>query len=159
MGYTVKIIPYESKYRDDMLFCYLSAKDVLGRYAPEDKYRKPVLKEDLLDIEKNYLKRGDIFYLAIDERDRVVGMIGTQIISESELWLKRLFIKPEQKSKGVGSKLLAKVEEFAAKQGITIIHTRFANWYYEAAAFYRAKDFVKAQSPEDYLCYMIKELK
>jgi GNAT superfamily N-acetyltransferase len=158
----VIIIQYERQYRDDMLFCYLSAKDAVGRHGPA-QYSKPVLKDDLLDIEKHYFERGDVFFLAIDENDRVVGMIGTYTVSPTDLWLKRLFIKPEQKGKGIGSKLLGVIEKYAREKGITTIHTRFADWYQEAAAFYRAKGFVEAlQSKEaesnGRLRHMIKRL-
>lgn len=40
------IIPYEEKYRDDMIFMALEAKDALGRISG--------LNEDLLDIQKDY---------------------------------------------------------------------------------------------------------
>ena len=43
----MKIIPYDDKYRDDMIFMVLEAKNALGRL--------PGLNEDLLDIKKNYL--------------------------------------------------------------------------------------------------------
>lgn len=46
----MKIIKYEEKYRDDMIFMILEAKNALGRV--------PGLNEDLLDIQKNYLKYG-----------------------------------------------------------------------------------------------------
>lgn len=46
----MKIIKYEEKYRDDMIFMILEAKNALGRV--------PGLNEDLLDIQKNYLKHG-----------------------------------------------------------------------------------------------------
>ncbi len=36
------VIPYDEKYRDDMIFMVLEAKDALGRV--------PGLNEDLLDI-------------------------------------------------------------------------------------------------------------
>lgn len=36
------IKPYEEKYRDDLIFMVLQAKDALGR--------KPTINEDLLDI-------------------------------------------------------------------------------------------------------------
>ena len=152
----ISIVQYERKYQDDMLFCYLSAKDAIGSYAP-DQWSKPILKADLLDIEKSYFECGDIFCLAIDDRDRVVGMIGTQTVSPADLWLKRLFIKPEFKGKGIGSKLLTTVEQYAAAKDIKIIHTRFANWYCEAANFYPAKGFIVVE-PEGHLRHMAKYL-
>lgn len=39
-----RIIPYDKKYRDDMIFMVLEAKNALGRI--------PRLNEDLLDIPK-----------------------------------------------------------------------------------------------------------
>ena len=62
------IIPYSEKYRDDMIFMVLEAKDALGRI--------PKQNEDLLDVKKHYLDIGDMFWLAIDEHDRVTGCIG-----------------------------------------------------------------------------------
>ncbi|GHU36956.1 hypothetical protein FACS1894105_08200 [Clostridia bacterium] len=44
---SVKIIPYEEKYRDDMIFCFLSAKDAL-RKLPNS--RPLTFKTELLDI-------------------------------------------------------------------------------------------------------------
>ena len=49
---------YENKYRDDMIFMVLQAKDALGR--------KPRINEDLLDIKKHYFDRGDMFWIAVD---------------------------------------------------------------------------------------------
>lgn len=46
------IVPYNDKYRDDMIFMILEAKNALGRV--------PRLNEDLLDIQKNYLDSGDM---------------------------------------------------------------------------------------------------
>ena len=54
----MKIIKYEDKYRDDMIFMILEAKNALGRV--------PGLNEDLLDIKRNYLDAGDMFWLAIN---------------------------------------------------------------------------------------------
>jgi GNAT superfamily N-acetyltransferase len=112
----------------------------------------------LLDVEQYYLARGDVFYLAIDGSDRVAGMVGTRAESATDLWLKRLFVKPELKGKGIGGKLLSAVEQYAAAKGFTVIHTRFADWYREAAAFYPAKGF-EDDGRNDYLRHMRKRLK
>jgi RimJ/RimL family protein N-acetyltransferase len=153
----ITIIPYESANRDDMLFCYLSAKDAIATsYAP-NKLNKPHLRDDLLNIEANYIQCGNIFYLAIDECDRVVGMLGTKTASPTDLWLKRLFIKPALKGKGIGSKLLAAVEKYASDKGVTTVHTRFADWYVEAARFYTSKGFVETE-PDGDLRHCVKRL-
>lgn len=52
----MKIIPYQDKYRDDLIFMILEAKNALGRV--------PGLNEDLLDIQKNYNKRTLIYSIS-----------------------------------------------------------------------------------------------
>jgi len=152
----MKIIEYSEKYRDDMLFCYLSAKDAIGKYAPE-AYRAPVLKDDLLDVEAHYIAKGDKFWLAIDDDNRVAGMIAAAVLNENELRLHRLFIKPDKKRHGTGSKLLDAVEKFAASNNIKKIYTRFALWYQDAEPFYTAKGFKHVRT-EKHLKTMAKNL-
>mgnify|MGYP000989283987 CR=1 FL=1 len=52
----MKIITFEEKYRDDLIFMILEAKDALGRV--------PGLNEDLLDIQKSYMYKGGMFWIA-----------------------------------------------------------------------------------------------
>lgn len=49
----MRIIEYEDRYRDDLIFMVLQAKDAMGR--------KPRINDDLLDINANYKKKGDGF--------------------------------------------------------------------------------------------------
>lgn len=81
----MEIKSFEQKYRDDMIFMILEARNALGRI--------PHLNEDLLDIVANYISIGNMFWMAIDSNDRVIGTIGTKIISQNEMWLKRLYVK------------------------------------------------------------------
>lgn len=63
----MEIIEYDSRYPDDLIFMVLQAKDALGR--------KLSINLDLLDIKTNYIDRGDMFWLAVDSNDRVIGCI------------------------------------------------------------------------------------
>lgn len=129
----IQIIKYQNKYRDDMFFCLLSAKDALGRV--------PHLNEDLLDVEKNYFEKEEMFWLALDENDRVVGMVGTKKENDKELWLKRLYVKPSYKRKGIGTLLLNTLEKYVLSINIKKLKTRFSLDYYEANCFYKNKGF------------------
>ena len=109
----MKIIPYEEKYRDDLIFMILQAKDALGR--------KPSINPDLLDIKSNYFDKGDMFWVAIDENDRVVGSVGySKIENTNEAFVHRLFVKASEKRKGIGTALLQVAENEMIKQGITV---------------------------------------
>ena len=124
------IIPYDEKYRDDMIFMVLEAKDALGRI--------PRLNEDLLDIQKNYLDTGDMFWLAIDESDRVIGCVGYNAIpNTSEVRLHRLYIKAVRKHQGIGTRLLQTVEQHLRGQGKTAAHVHLGGKeYFESRSFY-----------------------
>ena len=124
------IIPYDEKYRDDMIFMVLEAKDALGRI--------PRLNEDLLDVQKNYLDSGDMFWLAIDEHDRVIGCIGyNSIPGTTEVKLHRLYIKAARKRQGIGTRLLHTVELHLREQGKTAAHVHLGGKeYFESRSFY-----------------------
>lgn len=124
------IIPYNEKYRDDMIFLVLEAKDALGRV--------PRLNEDLLDIQKNYLDPGDMFWLAIDEHDRVIGCIGyNSIPGTTEVKLHRLYVKAALKRQGIGTRLLHAAERHLQEEGKTAAHVHLGGKeYFESRSFY-----------------------
>lgn len=126
----MKIIPYEDQYRDDLIFMILQAKDSLGR--------KPRLNEDLLDIQANYLDCGDMFWLAIDEHDRVIGSIGYNSIPETtEVRLHRFYVKAARKRQGIGTALLQTAKSYLRQQGMTAVHVHLGGKeYYESSSFY-----------------------
>ena len=57
----MKIIKFEPKYRDDLIFMILEAKNALGRV--------PGLHDDLLDVQKNYFEKGDMFWIALNDNE------------------------------------------------------------------------------------------
>ena len=125
----MKIIKYDDRYRDDLFYMYLSAKDALGGL--------PKLRDDLFDINVNYISVGDMFWLAIDDNDRVIGCVGVRS-EDNFMWLRRLFIKPTLKRQGIGSALLAVAEDFARAKGVQEIRVHLGDKerYYESWNFY-----------------------
>lgn len=143
----MKIIKYEEKYRDDMIFMILQAKDALGRV--------PGLNNDLLDVKENYLDKGDMFWIAIDDNDRVIGSVGYSSIDDTdEVWLHRLFVKSTMKRQGIGSALLEIAEQYIKEQGKKMIrvHLGGEEWF-ESRAFYPKHGYVEYDER-----YMKKEL-
>ena len=131
------IVTYDEKYRDDMIFMVLEAKDALGRV--------PRLNEDLLDVQKNYIDTSDMFWLAIDEHDRVVGCIGyNSILGTTEVKLHRLYIKAARKRQGIGTRLLATVEEHLRAHGLRAAHVHLGGReYWESRLFYPKHGYVE----------------
>lgn len=126
----MRIIPYDETYRDDMIFMVLQAKDALGRI--------PRLNADLLDIRGSYLDKGDMFWLALDEHDRVIGCIGYNSMENStEAMLHRLYVKASRKRQGIGTALLKTAETYIKAQGKTAVHVHLGGKeYFESYSFY-----------------------
>jgi GNAT superfamily N-acetyltransferase len=148
----VKIViikPFEEKYRDDLIFMVLQAKDALGRI--------PTINEDLLDITANYFARGDMFWVAIDENDRVSGCIGySKTLNPSEAFLHRLYVKPSEKHKGIGTALLQVAENEMCKRGISVSLVHLGEpkeQWFESYAFYPKNGYYEYKPR-----YMRKEL-
>lgn len=135
----MKIIPYEDKYRDDMIFMVLSAKDALGR--------KPTINEDLLDVKKNYLDKGDMFWIALDDSDRVIGCIGySRTERPNEAFLHRLYVKATLKHQGNGTALLKTAESAMKENGITtsLVHLgEPKEQWFESYSFYPKHGYVE----------------
>ncbi len=137
------IIPYEAAYRDDMIFMVLEAKNALGRI--------PGLNPDLLDIPGNYLDRGDMFWLALNEEGRVIGCVGYNTRENpEEVTLHRLYVKYNLKRQGIGTALLKTAESYIQAQGKKAIHVHLGGKeYFESRQFY-PKHGYDAYAP-DYL--------
>ena len=72
----MKVISFEEKYRDDMIYMVLSAKNAIGRV--------PKLNEDLLDVRKNFFDKGQPFWIALDEFDLKRHGIGSKLLLLAE---------------------------------------------------------------------------
>ena len=133
----MRIIEFEEKYRDDMIFMVLNAKNALGRI--------PRLNEDLLDIKTNYFDKGHLFWIALDEFDRVIGCIGTKSDEDGNLFLSHLFVRPDLKRQGIGSKLLEVAENYAKEKGYNEVHVHLGKDYLESHIFYPKKGYIEYQ--------------
>lgn len=128
----MNIIKFEPQYRDDMIFMVLEAKNALGKI--------PRINDDLLDIQKSYFDKGDMFWIALDDNNRVIGCVGYNYIEDiSEVWLHRLYVKPHLKHKGIGSQLLKAAEAYIKIKGKTAIHIHLGQpkeQWFESYSFY-----------------------
>ena len=141
-----RIIPYEEKYRDDMICMVLEAKDAIRR--------PPHLNDDLLDIRGCYLDKGDMFWLVIDNDDRVIGCGGYTSLLGGEAKLRRLYIKADKKRQGIGTALLETAEKYLRRQGKTAVQIHLdGREYFESHCFYPKHGYTEF-APD----YMRKEL-
>ena len=144
---TVKL--YEEKYRDDMIFMVLEAKDALGR--------RPTINPDLLDIRSNYFDKGTAFWVAVNEDDRVIGCVGYSLTDRpGEAFIHRLYVKASMKRSGIGTGLLSTVENEMRSRGIStaLVHLgEPKEQWFESYSFYPKHGYLE-YAPR----YMKKEL-
>ena len=140
---------YEDKYRDDLIFMVLQAKDALGRI--------PRLNEDLLNIKAHYFDRGDFFWIAVNDNDRVIGCGGySRIEGTNEAFIHRLYVKASEKRKGIGSALLNTIEAGMRSNDITTARIHLGvpqEQRLESYSFYPKHGYTEYE-----LRYMMKKL-
>ena len=139
----------EDNYRDDMIFMILLAKDALGR--------KPSINDDLLDIKTHYFQRGDKFWIAVDDDDRVIACGGySSIAGTNKAFIHRLYVKAQEKRKGIGSALLAAIEAEMLLNGIdtALVHLGAPpELWVESYSFYPKHGYIEYEPR-----YMMKKL-
>lgn len=134
----MNIVQFENKYRDDLVFMILEAKNALGRI--------PGLNEDLLDIKKNYFDKGDMFWIALDDNDRVIGSVAFNTNENNkDVTLHRLFVKYNLKHQGIGTALLRKAEEYIKSENKYIIYVNLGvgNEWFESRNFYKKHGYTE----------------
>lgn len=135
----MRIIEFDSRYRDDMIFMVLEAKNALGRV--------PRLNSDLLDIRSCYIDRGDMFWLALDDSDRVIGCVGYNRADVDTAILHRLYVKYDLKRRGIGSALLKAAETHLRNKGYkqASVHLGDKVIYHESWEFYPKHGYIETE--------------
>lgn len=134
----MKIIKFDNKYRDDMIFMVLEAKNALGRV--------PGLNPDLIDIQSNYFDKGDMFWIALDENDRVIGSVGFNTDENGRnVTLHRLFVKFNLKHQGIGTALLHTAEKYIKEleRETIYINLGVGDEWFESRAFYTKHGYME----------------
>lgn len=115
------------------------------------------LREDLYDINKYYIDKGDMFWLVVNQKEEVLGCLGySKIKNKEEAFLHRFYIKPSMKRRGIGTKLLKFVENYLKNKGIKTLRVHLGeskkNWY-ESYSFYPKNGYKEYEDR-----YMMKDI-
>ncbi len=102
----------------------------------------PGLDADLPQVARHFRTRGGRFWVA-EAAGVIVGCIGQVPIDADRIELKRLYVAPEARRRGLASRLLALVEQAARRHGARWIELWSDTRFVEAHAFYLAHGFVR----------------
>jgi len=128
-----------------MIIRHADANDAhrIVEISQQDGYGHPLDKESIL----NYMKQGDI-YLIAEENNKPLGVAKLALNEHAELELFVILVKLDEQRKGLGSKLLKKIEKLASVKGnALVLHVRVNN--NKAIDFYKKHGFSVVQEIAD----------
>lgn len=96
------------------------------------------------------------FWYAVNQEGQIVGSVGLKKINDTSCEMKKFFVHPNYRSKGIAQKLLAKLLTTAHKHKFTTLYFGTTSAYKAAHRFYEKNGFkriTKAELPKNFeLC-------
>jgi putative acetyltransferase len=104
---------------------------------------------DLADIQASYVDRGGVFRVLVREDGAIVGCGGMYPLTSEEIELRKMYLLPEARGRGLGLALLTTLVDFARERGFTAVVLETASVLKDARALYERFGFV--ETPRDHL--------
>jgi putative acetyltransferase len=102
---------------------------------------------DLKNIEFNYFDAGGYFEVALDADGQIVGSAGLRPRSPYRVELRKMYLKPEVRGRGLGRALLERMLEKARKLGFDEICLETHSALQAAVRLYESYGFVALRQP------------
>lgn len=139
------ITVYDDRYKEDVIKLILYIQNVeyeVGIGVEE--------QPDILDIQSNYINDGGNFWVALNDKEEVVGTIGLQKKTNEVAVLKKFFVYKDYRGKeiGIGMDLYNRLFDFTRKQGFTKVILDTPSKATRSHGFYKKVGFKKI-SKED----------
>jgi putative acetyltransferase len=96
---------------------------------------------DLADLEAHYAARGGSFDVIADPSGSVVGCVGLDRIDGRTVELRKMYLRPDVRGKGLGRRLLDHAVDQARRMGFARITLETASCLRTAIQMYRAYGF------------------
>ena len=97
---------------------------------------------DLFDLEAAYFRCGGAFWVAEDGRGRIVATCGLSPVDAQAVELRKMYVLPDARRRGLASRLLELALAFAKARGFERVELETASVLREAIALYRKAGFV-----------------
>lgn len=96
---------------------------------------------DLTNLEEFYIKRGGIFEVFVAADERIVGTVGLYPIDDETIELRKMYLRPEVRGKGLGRETLARMVEKSRELGFRRLYLETASILKEAVGLYEKFGF------------------
>ncbi len=100
---------------------------------------------DLDDIEGRYLRPGGVFEVAVDHAGHIVASVGLLPIDRDACELRKMYVAPALRGRGVGRLLLARMVAYAKARGFAHIELETASVLKQAIHMYTAAGFTQVK--------------
>jgi ribosomal protein S18 acetylase RimI-like enzyme len=123
--------------------------DMIDSIGPIDEY-----VQNSLPMLESMIPPESIIYL-VSFKDETVGMGGLRKLTEDVVEVKRMYVKPEFRGKGLGKSLLEKLLETAKNCGYskirldTGVFMEAAQKVYRSAGFYDIEEYPETEVPDE----------
>lgn len=97
--------------------------------------------KDLTDIEAHYLARGGLFELLETADGTLLGTVGLYPMDETTVELRKMYLSPQLRGKGIGKQTLQRMVEKAKELGFKKIYLETASVLKEAVGLYEKFGF------------------
>ena len=111
----VVIDEYKEKYHDEVYALLLSILETEFKDTPADNFLS-----DISDIPQVYASPKGNFWVAL-YKDKVIGTVACIEDDEKKLLMRRFFVNPNYRSRGIGKLLLSNVIDFARQNNYDAI--------------------------------------
>lgn len=96
---------------------------------------------DLNDIESNYFRSGGFFDVLLDDTDRIVGSVGVFAQSNEACELRKMYLLPKYRGRGLGRLLLDRAMQEARSLGFRRMELETSSQLVRAIALYQKYGF------------------
>jgi GNAT superfamily N-acetyltransferase len=102
---------------------------------------------DLRDVQANYSERGGAFLVVISETDQIVGCGGLYPLERGDCEIRKMYLLPPARGRGVGGALVDHLLELARTKGFKRVIVETASVLREAIALYQKRGFLPFDHP------------
>jgi len=111
----IEIIPFEADYTLEVKSLVLTIMELEFSGIVQN-----FPMEDIDNIPESYGGRRERFFIAVQDR-KVIGTIGVKEDDEYTALLRRVFVSPELRGRGVGTALMQKAVRFCQREGYSTV--------------------------------------
>lgn len=148
-----KIVEYNSAYEKQV-------KDLIVEIFTNEYGYSNCKEEIYAENLDEYKENNGNLWVALDEEKKVIGCVGIKHIDESIAELKRMYVNPNCRGKGISKELLQMAEEFVKAKSYKKIILSTRDNLERAIAFYGKNGFVRVsvENTPNGVVYMEKSI-